>query len=116
MKTSSLLLMLGSIELQLELAEVEATVHSELRDEAAIDESSEVDVGGIFLLVGKRIEHVVGTERELCAPGDGNPEVDVEQRLGAEQLVVVAAAGVGIRLVADAPVVVAAHQGAPPAE
>src|SRR6476646_4633277 len=50
------------LEGQLQLPVIEAAVHAELTDVAAVDEAAEVLVGVLGLDVGERVEDVVGAD------------------------------------------------------
>src|SRR5664279_3597121 len=95
-----------SEERQLELSVVEAAVHAELADVAAVDETSKTDVRVLGLTIGERVEKVVGADPEVEILRRLVPEIHVEQQLGPERLVVQRVVG----LVVDSTVVIRAHE------
>src|SRR3569623_2713906 len=76
------------LERQLKLRVIEAAVHAELRDVSAVDEAAEALVRVLDLLVGKRIEQVVGADREVHGLRGGIADVGVDEDLRPERLVV----------------------------
>src|SRR5216117_3775864 len=76
------------LQRQLQSGIVEPAVHAELRDSAAVNEAAEADVRRLHLLIRVGVEDVVPADGEPDAPLELVREVEIEERLGAEPLVV----------------------------
>src|SRR5262245_52500220 len=92
-------------ERQLYLRVIKATVLTELADVSTVDEPTKADVGILCLLVGERVEHVIGADRDEQVLRELIADVDIEQHLGSKFLVVHRVVGP----VVDLAVVVAAQ-------
>src|SRR5216117_3242166 len=76
------------LQRQLQSGIIEPAVHAELRDSAAVNEAAEADVRRLHLLIRVGVEDVVPADGEPDAPLELVREVQIEERLGAEPLVV----------------------------